>query len=115
LAIVAVVATATLMAVSAAIASGVQSARTMALREHNGDAVAALIAYVDTPTHGVRERNRAVWALGQLGDPRALPILEKHFTEGPCEHQHELCRHELAKAIQLCRGGTNLTALLWQR
>lgn len=102
------------VAMSLMIASGVRTAREAALQEHPGDPVAALTAYVDTSTHGRRERNRAVWALGQLGDPRALPVLEKHYTGGPCQHDRALCQHELAKAIRLCRGGSNLTALAWR-
>ena len=100
--------------VSLMIASGVREARDMALREHRGDPVTALIAYVDTPRHSLGERNRAVWALGQLGDPRPLPVLEKHFTGGPCQHERALCQRELSKAIELCRGGTNVTALVWR-
>ncbi len=100
--------------ISVMIGSGVRAARDKALRDHPGDQVAALIAYVDTPTHSFRERGRAVWALGQLGDPRALPVLEKYFTGGPCEHERALCQHELAKAIPLCRGEWNPSALVWR-
>lgn len=85
------------------IASGVHAATEAALRDHPGDRVLALVAYVDSPTHTLRERNRAVWALGRVGDPRALPILEKHFTRGNCDHARRLCQYELSKAIKLCR------------
>lgn len=85
------------------IASGVHAASEAALRDHPGDRVLALIAYVDSSTHTLRERNRAVWALGRVGDPRALPILEKHFTRGTCDHARRLCQYELSKAIKLCR------------
>ena len=100
--------------ISFMIASGVRAAETAALRETPGDPVVALIAYVDTPSHILRERNRAVWALGQLGDRRALPVLEKYFTGEPCRHDEALCQRELAKAIRLCRGGVNPTAFLWR-
>ena len=96
------------------IASGVQGASKAALAEQPGDRVSALIAYIDSPTHTLRERNRAIWALGQLGDARALPVLEKHFTDGPCDHSRALCQYELRKAIRLCRGGTNIPALIWR-
>ena len=85
------------------IASGVHAVSEAALLERPGDPVPALMAYMELPTHTLRERNRAVWALGQLGDARALPVLEKHFTDLPCEHSRALCQDELRKAIRLCR------------
>ncbi len=62
------------------IGSGVHAASEAALLERPGDRALALMAYIESPKHTLRERNRAVWALGQLGDARALPVLEKHFT-----------------------------------
>lgn len=96
------------------IASGVHAASEAALLERPGDRVPALMAYVESPAHTLRDRNRAIWALGQLGDARALPVLEKHFTDGPCDHSRALCQDELRKAIRLCRGGTNIPALIWR-
>ena len=96
------------------IASGVHAASDAALLERPGDRVPALIAYLESPGHNLRDRNRAIWALGQLGDARALPVLEKHFTGKPCEHSRALCQAELKKAIRLCRGATNLPALIWR-
>jgi hypothetical protein len=97
-----------------AIASGVRAAQDAAMREHPGDRVAALVSYVDSPSHALSQRNRAVWALGQLGDARAMAVLQKYFTGRRCEHARLLCQHELAKAIRLCRGGTNVPAVLWR-
>lgn len=96
------------------IESGVHAAGEAALLERPGDRVPALMAYVESPAHSLRERNRAVWALGQLGDARALPVLEKHFTGRQCEHGRALCQHELRKAIRLCRGNTNMLAFIWR-
>lgn len=103
------------VAASLIIGSGVRAVSAASLREHPGDRVAALMAYADSPKHTLRERNRAVWALGQLGDSRALPLLEKNYTGGPCDHDRALCQYELKKAIRLCRGRTNLSAFLWRR
>jgi hypothetical protein len=80
-----------------------------------GDPVAALLAYVVDEENGLRERDRAIWALGQLGDARALPLLEGLATGAPCGHEHGLCQHGIEKAIAACRGGTNLPANLWRR
>lgn len=96
------------------IGSGVHAASEAALLERPGDRALALMAYVESPRHTLRERNRAVWALGQLGDARALPLLEKHFTGRECEHGRALCQHELRKAIRLCRGATNISAFIWR-
>lgn len=96
------------------IGSGVHAASEAALLDQPGDRVPALMAYIESPKHSLRERNRAVWALGQLGDARALPVLEKHFTDRECEHARVLCQHELRKAIRLCRGATNISAFLWR-
>ena len=102
------------VAVSLVVGSGVRAASDAALQAHPGDRVAALMEFVETRTHSLRERNRATWALGQLGDSRALPLLEKHFTGGPCDHERHLCQRELGKALEKCRGATNLTALVWR-
>jgi hypothetical protein len=96
------------------IGSGVHAASEAALLERPGDRVPALMAYIESPTQTLRARNRAVWALGQLGDARALPVLEKHFTGRECEHGRALCQHELRKAIRLCHGATNMSAFIWR-
>jgi hypothetical protein len=96
------------------IGSGVHAISDAAVLEQSGDRTQALLAYVESPMHTLRERNRAVWALGQLGDARALPVLEKHVTGGACDHSRNLCQHELRKAVRLCRGGTNILALFWR-
>ena len=101
-------------AISLVIGSGVRSVSAAALGEQPGDRVAAIMAYADASTHSLKDRNRAVWALGQLGDPRALAVLEKYYTGQPCDHARALCQHELKKAIKLCRGGTNLSAFVWR-
>lgn len=96
------------------IGTGVHDASEAALRDHPGDRIQALIAYVDSPNHTLRERNRAVWALGRLRDARALPVLEKHFTGETCDHERRLCRYELRKALERCRGGANTFGAIWR-
>jgi HEAT repeat protein len=96
------------------IGSGVHAIGDAAVLAHPGDRIPALLAYVESPKHTLRERNRAVWALGQLADARALPVLEKYLTGGDCEHGRLLCQHELRKAIRLCHGGTNISTRFWR-
>ena len=115
LALTAAVLLAAVFVVTAAlIGSAVQAASDAALREQPADRVLALLSYVESPTHTLQARNRAVWALGQLGDARALPVLQKYSTGEACDHHHRLCQHELRKAIRLCNGATNLTSHLWR-
>jgi len=67
------------------------------------DDVEALMAWVADEARSIEDRNRGVWALGQLRDARALPVLRK-FLVASCDHGHDICQHELAKAIALCEG-----------
>ena len=71
---------------------------------HPGDDVAALIDYMGSDKHKLNDRNRAIWALQRLHDPRALPALQAHYTGEPCDHVHGLCQYELEKAIKRCGG-----------
>ena len=73
---------------------------------HPDDSIAALIDFVDSNEHGIKDRNHAIWALGQLRDDRALSVLEKLYTGGECDHGRALCQYELAKAIDMCKNNT---------
>ena len=79
-----------------------------------GDPVTALLSVVNSPDFSLPEKNRAVWALGQLGNPRALGTPEALFTGEECDHSSYVCQYELEKAIQLCRGGHNIGAFVWR-
>ena len=94
------------------IRSGVKQISAEATQQYPGDRVEALIAYVKSEDHSLRKRNLAVWALGQIGDKRALPMLTASYTSRPCNHDSLLCQHELQKAINLCQGDINATAWL---
>lgn len=77
------------------------------------DCVEVLIELVeDEEGRTFKERNGAVWALGQLQDKRALSVLEKFYTGEECDHEKYLCQHELKKAINLING-FNVSALVW--
>jgi hypothetical protein len=95
-----------------AIRSEVKVMCAKATNEFPGNRVDALIAYVSSESHCLAERNRAVWALGQIGDKRALAVLESFYTGGDCNHEKHLCQRELRHAIYGCKGGLNLTAWL---
>ncbi|MBN1805623.1 MAG: hypothetical protein JW837_10260 [Sedimentisphaerales bacterium] len=56
--------------------------------------------------------NRAVRAVGQIGDGRALSVLEKFRSGKACEHDKYLCQREADKAVKFCKGGLTLTSWL---
>jgi hypothetical protein len=87
-------------AVFASIHADVTDAARSAMNKYSGDRVQALCAMVDCETCGLAERNRAVWAVGQLRDARALPILMKYYTRQTCNHRSDLCQYELQKAVE---------------
>lgn len=85
--------------------------------KYEGDCVGSLVVSVDDENNSFRERNRAIWALGQLGDKRALIVLESNYTgvEKNREPLNEnLSQYELEKAIKLTKGGNNITAFVWR-
>jgi hypothetical protein len=100
------------IAICFSIRSSVKEMSAEATRQYPGGRIEVLITYVNSENHSLRQRNRAVWALGQIGDERALPTLEKSYTGGPCDHDNSLCQRELQKAIEGCKGGFNATAWL---
>lgn len=71
---------------------------------HPSDDVAALIDFVNSNAHSFGDRNLAVWTLGRLRDPKALPALESAYTGEECNHEKSLCQSELEKAIKRCGG-----------
>ena len=102
-------------AASVRIGADVRAITTKAMQLHHEDPVEALLAFVEDPDQSLPERDRAVWALGQLGDSRALPVLREYHTGKPCDHANTLCQREIEKAINLASGGVNVTALVWRR
>jgi len=65
--------------------------------------------------HRYSANNHAFWALGQLGDKRALPFLRKLLTGEPCDHETNLCQGEIQEAIQkLERNQFNLPKFLFR-
>ncbi len=77
-----------------------------AAHPHPGDDIAAMLDYLQSDAHSLRQRNNAVWALGQARDRRALPVLEGYLTGESCDHARDLCQSEVSKAVALCKGET---------
>jgi hypothetical protein len=85
-----------------------------AMQRFGGDRVEALIAQVDCQTCSLHERTQAVWALGQLADKRALPVLRKYYTGQPCDHRRLICQHEITKAIRWTEGKSFMLPSIWR-
>ena len=86
--------------------------------EYSGDCVEALIARLNDESSSFRSRNSAIWALGQLGDARALPVLEAYYTGDIPERESldkTISQYALKKAINLAGSGLNVTAWAWRR
>ena len=92
----------------------------MATQKYPGDKVEALMKFVETEEYGYRAElyranNHAFWALGQLGDKRALPFLKGLLTGKPCDHGTNLCQGEIQEAIdKLEKDQFNLPKFLWR-
>jgi len=97
-----------------AIGAGVDNAMKKALEKFPGNGTEALITVARSADFPLKARNRAIWALGQLGDVRALAPLESLWTGKPCDHAVAVCQYELRKAIRQCRGGVNITRWAWK-
>jgi len=88
----------------------------IAQEKYNGDCAESLIAYLDDEQNNFHSRNSAIWALGQLGDERALPVLKKYYTgyNGERSNRHqELAQLELKRAIGYMEGNLNITKFFW--
>ena len=75
------------------------SLRAEVIERYGGDEVLALSQFVDDSNRSLRRRNYVIGMLANLGDIRALPVLEKHYTGKDCNHQVALCKYELEKAV----------------
>lgn len=79
-----------------------------AQHQYGGECVDALISQLEDESQNNHARNDAVWALGQLGDERALPVLQSFYTGVIPEREPYdtvLSQYELKKAINLTSGG----------
>jgi hypothetical protein len=89
----------------------------LAQSKYGGECVEALMSQVadESSQYG---KNSAIWALGQLGDERALPFLEKYDNGEPLPKREPwdegISQYELRKAIKLLKSGFNISAFIWR-
>lgn len=97
------------------IAREVSSTAVRAAEMYGEDRVLALLQAIDCTSCDLAWRNRAVWALGELEDARALPALRSHLTGRACDHTLDLCQYELDKAIRKTEGTWSTLRRIWRR
>lgn len=79
--------------------------------------LSALSAKLNDESNSFKERNDAIWALGQLGDKEALKLLNGYYTGydgGKSKYNEAISQYELKKAIELLESGFNLTRVVRQ-
>lgn len=99
------------------IGSGVEKNCSIAQEKYAGDCVEALLSLLDDKKSSFESRNSAIWALGQLGDKRALPSLKRYYTGDIPEKEslsEGISQYELKKAINLAGGAVNISAWVWR-
>jgi len=95
---------------------GVEDQCRLAKQKYEGDCVEALMSSISDESTKLG-KNSAIWALGQLGDRRALPLLESYYSGVKKEREsweEGISQYELNKAIKLLKSGFNLTAFVWR-
>lgn len=78
--------------------------------------VESLIGVLESDTATPKEKNDAIWALGQMADKRALPTLKamyKGVPDGREPLNEVVSQYEIAKAIKWCEEG-NLTHYMYR-
>ena len=66
--------------------------------------IPSLVAMIGSSDYTLKQKNMAIWALGELKGKEALPELESLLTGRPCNHQTEVCQYEVKKAIHKIKG-----------
>ena len=90
-----------------AIYTGVKNVCVEAKQEFGKDCVQSLILYIRSADHTQKDKIHAVWALGQIADKNALPILKDLQKEFNCENNPKRLKicYEIHKAIKWCTHG----------
>ena len=90
--------------------SGVQKITREAQANYTGEPVLALVALVEDESAPFENRNSAIWALGQIGDERALPVLEKldiaEVQHPPYDSTAYIVQYSVEKALKQSNGFT---------
>jgi hypothetical protein len=69
-----------------------------------GDAVEALIAFLGSDRHTSAEKNHIIWTLGELRDPRAVPVLRGLLAHEASYGPDAVSLYEVRKALDKIEG-----------
>ena len=91
----------------------VQRTCKIATERYSGEKIQALITMVKDESGCSKQKARALWTLGQLGDKRALPFLRENYGD---KTEDNLCIYEAQYAIlKIEEKRFNLPGFLWRR
>ena len=95
---------------------GVKTTCLKAKEDYKENCVNALIKYIQSNNKTFRDKNSAIWALGQLADKKTLPFLyelNKSLPERKKCSGDYLCKYEIKKAIKWCET-SNITSWMYK-
>ncbi len=82
------------------------------------DTVESLVALIESDKFSYFDKNRAIWALGQIGDKRALPLLNRLNTDEiqnkPLNTKNYIVQYTVEKAIKQINGGFIATRWMYK-
>lgn len=88
----------------------------LAKEKHGGSCQTALVAVLEDENASPREKNNAIWALGQMAEPESLSALEKlcvgKVPEGREPLDEVVSQYEIEKAIRWIKQG-NITSWMY--
>lgn len=89
----------------------------LAKEKHGGNCQMAMVKVLEDEKAIPREKNDAIWSLGQMADQESLPALEKIYAgkvpEGREPLDEVLSQYEIEKAIRWCKNG-NITSWMYK-
>lgn len=89
----------------------------VAEKKYSGNCQGALRKVLEDEKAGPKEKNDAIWALGQMADPESLFALEKIYAgkvpEGREPLNEVISQYEIEKAIRWVKNG-NITSWMYR-
>jgi hypothetical protein len=83
----------------------------LAKEKYQGKCQTALISVLEDEKATSKEKNDAIWALGQMAEPESLPALERIYAgkvpEGREPLNEVVSQYEIEKAIRWCKKGNS--------
>lgn len=90
----------------------------MAEKKYPGKCQGALIKVLEDEKASPKEKNDAIWALGQMADPESLSALERIYAgkvpKGREPLNEIVSQYEIEKAIRWCKNG-NSTSWMYRK